>query len=367
MFAIAIALNTVSCGGNGEHSNKEVAATENAVKKNSDEIVLDDAKIKRLGIVSDSVRYTEFEQVIKVSGEIMPAQGASELIVAKSAGIVHFKPGMNEGVSVAKGAVIASISARGVVGGDANTEAAIAYKNAKAELDRLTPLYEEKLLSAKDYREAKQNFEMAENAFTGANAGSTASGTIAGVIDNVLVENGAFVEAGTPVASVSANRRLTLCAFLPQTYMDKVYSLTSANFILPYSKEVFVLKEMNGRRLTSSSGVALSNGYVKLNYEFDNNGKVAPGSFVDVYLLGDKKMATIVPVSALTEEQGEIYVYVEIHKGAYLKRPVKVGGTDGRNVEILSGLKEGEQVVVSGAIAVKLSANTSAIPHGHRH
>ncbi len=359
--------NLYGCGDNGEHKNKETEEAESAVPKCSDEIVLDAAKVKRLGIVADSVRYTTFEQVIKVSGEIMPAQGSSELIVAKSAGIVHFKSGINIGVGVAKGMVIASVSGKGVSGGDPTSEAAIAYKNAKAELERLTPLYEEKLVNAKDYREAKQNFEMAENAFLGTTAGSSAIGTITGVIDNILVENGAYVEAGTPIASISANRRLTLCAYLPQTYMDKVYSLNSANFVLPYSDKVYSLREMNGRRLTSSTGVAISNGYVKLNYEFDNNGKVVPGSFVDVYLLGEKRMATIVPVSALTEEQGEIYVYVQMHENAYVKREVKVGGSDGINVEILSGVAQGELVVVNGVIAVRLSSATAVIPSGHSH
>lgn len=367
MFAIAITCSLYGCGNDGGHETHEGVASEHEEKEHGDEIVLDEAKIKRLGIAADSVKYTSFEQVIKVSGEIMPAQGASELIVAKSAGIVHFKQGINVGVSVARGTVIASVSGRGISGGDQTSEAAIAYKNAKAELDRLTPLYEEKLVNAKDYREAKQNFEIAENAFIGSNAGSTATGSMAGVIDNIMVENGAFVEAGTPIASVSANRRLTLCAYLPQTYVDKVYTLNSANFVLPYSKEVFSLKEMNGRRLTSASGVAISNGYVKLNYEFDNNGKVVPGSFADVYLLGEKKMATIVPVSALTEEQGEIYVFVQVHHDAFMKRPVKVGGSDGQNVEILSGVKEGELVVVSGTIAVKLSSMVNSIPEGHHH
>ena len=45
---------------------------------------------------------------------------------------------------------------------------------------------------------------------------------------------------------------------------------------------------------------------------------------------------------------------------------MKLGESDGTRVEILSGLKSGEKVVIQGAIHVKLAASTMEIP-GHSH
>jgi multidrug efflux pump subunit AcrA (membrane-fusion protein) len=48
------------------------------------------------------------------------------------------------------------------------------------------------------------------------------------------------------------------------------------------------------------------------------------------------------------------------------KREVSLGQSDGINVPVLDGLREGEMVVTEGAIKVKL-ASISAAPAGHNH
>ena len=76
----------------------------------------------------------------------------------------------------------------------------------------------------------------------------------------------------------------------------------------------------------------------------------------------------MVPVSALTEEQGAYFVYVRMCEESYRKQPVSLGLSDGNRVEIVSGLEGGEQVVTEGAIYVKLASASNAIPaHTHNH
>ena len=75
-----------------------------------------------------------------------------------------------------------------------------------------------------------------------------------------------------------------------------------------------------------------------------------------------------VPASALTEEQGINFVYLRLDEEGYKKQEVKIGMSDGSRVEILSGLKEGDEVVTQGAIHVKLASASAAIPgHTHNH
>ena len=75
-----------------------------------------------------------------------------------------------------------------------------------------------------------------------------------------------------------------------------------------------------------------------------------------------------VPASALIEEQGQYSVYVRVHDDKYKKTPVKIGLNNGKAVQVLSGLHEGEEVVTEGAYQIKLASATNGIPaHTHSH
>ncbi|WP_418730004.1 efflux RND transporter periplasmic adaptor subunit, partial [Coprobacter fastidiosus] len=101
---------------------------------------------------------------------------------------------------------------------------------------------------------------------------------------------------------------------------------------------------------------------------FDNKGDIIPGSYVEVFLLsGNTNNVITVPVTALTEEQGSYFVYLQLDKEGYKKQEVTLGVNDGKEVQILAGIKPGDRVVTKGAYQVKLAANSSIIPEGHSH
>ena len=67
------------------------------------------------------------------------------------------------------------------------------------------------------------------------------------------------------------------------------------------------------------------------------------------------------------EEQGKYAVFVRESKEHFEKRPVAIGRTDGKRIEITSGLAKGEEVVTEGAVYVKLAGNSGVVPEGHHH
>ena len=74
------------------------------------------------------------------------------------------------------------------------------------------------------------------------------------------------------------------------------------------------------------------------------------------------------PRTALTEEQGSFFVYLQVHDDCYKKQLVNIGADNGEQVQILSGIHAGDRVVVNGAYQVKLAGATNAIPaHSHEH
>jgi multidrug efflux pump subunit AcrA (membrane-fusion protein) len=75
-----------------------------------------------------------------------------------------------------------------------------------------------------------------------------------------------------------------------------------------------------------------------------------------------------VPHTALTEEQGIYFVYVQLDEECYERREVKLGLDNGRDVQILSGVHAGERIVTQGAYHVRLASVSKAIPgHSHEH
>ena len=78
--------------------------------------------------------------------------------------------------------------------------------------------------------------------------------------------------------------------------------------------------------------------------------------------------ALAIPETALIEEQGVFYVYVQTAGESFQKREVKTGASDGKSIQILSGITAGERVVDKGAYQIKLATMSGTMPaHGHEH
>lgn len=77
--------------------------------------------------------------------------------------------------------------------------------------------------------------------------------------------------------------------------------------------------------------------------------------------VGERNNVVVVPLSAVKEEKGRKYVAVMIG-GKAQTVPVEAGLSDDDNIEILSGLREGDRIVVPAA--VKKTAGTSADRQG---
>lgn len=321
-------------------------------------IELADEQAERLGVKTDTVRPGDFSTVIPASGIIERSSANSATATAPTAGIVRFHRGVTAGTFVNKNARIASVDASAVSGGDSNRAARAALDAARREVERLAPLYKEKLATAAEYNAAVAALEEAQAAYSPAATGGRVTAPISGVITTMLAADGAYVQAGDPIARIDADRKLTLHAEVSADLYPELAGVTDARI------GDFTLCEHGGVK----TGVSAENGYACVYFTFDSDGRIAPGSGAPVYLLGAKRGGVIsVPLGAVTEQQGEHYVYLRHSAGHYEKIRVTLGATDGRRVEITSGLKGGEAVVTAGAITVRLAENSGSVPEGHSH
>lgn len=340
----------------------------------ADEIAFTAKQAAEAGMKIETARAAQFLNVIKTSGVIQTLPGDEQAIVATSAGIVSFvNASIAAGVPVRSGEAIVTISARNLQEGDPSLKAKIAFEVAQKEYQRAKGLVETKIISDKEFEQARLRYETAKAAYQGQASNVTAAGIrvtspMGGYIKNLLVGQGEYVSVGQPIATVTQNRRLQLRAEVSETYFGDLKNIRSANFKTAYESTTYKLSEMNGRLLSygkTSNGTSF---YIPVTFEFDNIGNVIPGSFTEVYLLSAPRGNVIsVPVSALTEEQGLNFVYIQIEPEAYIKREVVVGQNNGERAEIVKGLTGGEAVVVKGVTQVKLASASGAIPDGHNH
>ena len=88
----------------------------------------------------------------------------------------------------------------------------------------------------------------------------------------------------------------------------------------------------------------------KVRIQFANRGgRLKPGMFAEVLLSGAEVQALTVPTDAVLEAGTDQLVFVALGEGRFEPRPVKVGRRTRVEIEITSGLKEGEQVATGAA------------------
>ena len=341
---------------------------------NPDEIMLAPEKAKAAGVASEVIQPKTFRQVIKTSGEVQAAQGAESVVVANVAGVVSFQRAVTEGMQVGKGATIMTISASKLQDGDPAQRARIAYEAAKADYDRASRLVESQIVSQKEFNAIKEKYENAKLAYDAVAKNQTKGGVavaapIGGYIKNLLVKEGDYVAVGQPLATVTQNNRLFLRADVSERYYKYLNGISSANFKTPYDNQVYELEALNGKLLSVGKAAGSGSYYVPVTFSFDNKGEIIPGSFVEIFLLSQQQEnALVLPVEALTEEQGLYFVYLQNCEESYKKQEVKIGASNGVEVQILDGIHPGDKVVVKGAYHVKLASAGNALPaHSHEH
>lgn len=114
--------------------------------------------------------------------------------------------------------------------------------------------------------------------------------------------------------------------------------------------------------------MSAKSGYISIYFSLKNDGTLSSGAFAEICLIGNAKGDVItMPHSAISEQQGNYFVYVKSGQHSYQKRLVTLGLSDGILTEITSGLNDGDMAVVNGASIVKLAETSGAVPEGHSH
>lgn len=332
---------------------------------------------RAIDFATAEVHHSRFNGAVKVAARVAAAPENSTTIVATTAGRVQYSGDIVEGKKVESGEMLFILDGSNVTQNDAAVkfaEAESAYRVAKSEYERKKLLYNDNVASKKEleaaeaaYRSSEAHYKSMQRNFNGGNM--TLSAPRSGYISRLLVANGDYVEPGTPIAEVQSDGRKLISCEVPMRYAAQLQNIADANITLP-DGTTLTLQDAEGSIVAIGSA---ANGCTMLPVTLSAEKLPAlPGEVVTLYLISqteEGKECIAVPRSALIEEMGTYFVFVQHTPVEFEKREVKIGSTDGINTQIIKGLHCGERIVSRGAVSVKLSQGAAALdPHaGHVH
>ena len=360
----AISALTWSCShSHEEHGHTEAETHEHAPGV----IVLHEDAAARFGVKTDTIVPGPFHAVVKAAGQVTQSSGDDAIASTPTAGILRYAPGIEPGKTVTRGALIATIDASGISGGDANAAAKAALESAQAELARVEDLYTERLATQGELLAAQAEVAKAKAAFSPAAASGRVTAAITGTITALTAKEGEYVGDGSPIASLGKSDGSVLRVDLPRRYYSRAAEFTDLTADFP-AGTTFTVSDRGGRRTGSATSSAnAAGGYIPVYFTASGVGQPAGTPFT-AYLIGSEREGVItVPVSALSEQQGTFFVYLHTGGEHFAKQPVTIGESDGLRAEITGGLEPGSVVVTEGVSAVRLAETSAVAPQGHTH
>lgn len=328
---------------------------------------------------TEPCRKGAFGQVIKSVGQIIHTSSDNKIVSAKMSGMVSFPTNeFIDGKAVNAGETLFYIESEGLADNNMEVrykEAAGEYYRTKANYERKQVLAKDKIVSESDLLNAKTEFEAAEAIYKNlqknySKGRQAVKAPINGFIEQILVRNGEYVEAGQPLVSVSQNNKLFVKAEIQPKYYALLKEIQSANFRVMNSETVYSLEDLEGEVASYGKSAGLNNPLIPVIFQIKNKADFLPGSFLEVYIkTQDCQQAVTVPNTSIVEEMGNYFVYVQLTPELFEKREVKKGVTDGYRTQITEGLSGTERVVSKGAVWIKLAQSSGALDvhSGHVH
>lgn len=270
--------------------------------------------------------------------------------------VINFK----DGSAVAKGSLL--------VGLDAAMQSA-EYDQAKANLGlaqmnlkRSRELFEKKFVSQQALDNVEAALKVQEAALALAQAKlekMRIKAPFAGVVGIRNVSVGDYVKEGQELVNIEDISTLKIDFRLPESYLGQLkpgQSLEVSTDALPGRNFEARIEAINP--LVDTAGRAVS-----CRAHLSNaDGRLRPGMFVRVRLIFERRgNVLMVPEQAIVPDMQAPFVY-RVQDGKAVRVPVKTGLRRNAQVEIIDGLKSGDEIVVAGQMKLHDGVPVKAVP-----
>jgi cobalt-zinc-cadmium efflux system membrane fusion protein len=251
------------------------------------------------------------------------------------------------------------LAAIGVAATREVNEAETEYRNAKAEYDYQSGIQvtREQEQSVSELEQARATVARLTQSLTALGAAASGQGgtisvtsPISGTVIDRHISMGETVTEAKELMTVMNLANVIVEARIPESQAAKVRTQQRMIARIPGSPD----RAFEGYVQSVGDAVDPQSRTVQVRARVANLGTILKHEMaVEVRLVtGGKKGALMVPATALVDDEGVKVVYVK-EGNRYERRPVSVGSVTYQYAEILSGIEEGEQVVISGAYQLR--------------
>jgi membrane fusion protein (multidrug efflux system) len=253
---------------------------------------------------------------------------------------------VQEGEAVEKGQVLIQLDDRDYKARLSRIEAN--YQLAKLEYERTSALVRKKVMSPAELDKIStqlKDLEAQVNEVQLALNRTQIISPICCLLNETKANRGDFVGVGDPVARILQLDPVKVTVGVPESDVAAVFDLTEAEVII----EALNKRRVKGTKVFLSRMPRTLARLYDLELMVPNpDGKILPGMFVRVDLVkAVYRQALSVPLYAVITQADRSFVYVE-ENGRARRRDVELGILVGWEVQVASGLKQGERVIIVG-------------------
>jgi membrane fusion protein, multidrug efflux system len=255
---------------------------------------------------------------------------------------------VQEGDRVRRGAVLARMDARELVAQLASAEATLEV--AKAAYERAEQLRERRVITLPEYERERTGYAAARaqvDQLRTRVSYATVTAPVDGVVTEKRVESGDVVGNQARLFSVADVSEIVARVGVSELDIVELQQGDRVSITL----DAFPNRQLNGRirRVFPSADPTTRLVPVEVSFDAQSAQLARPGFLARVtFDLATSNDVLLLPVAAVLGAQGSQAVFVVDEDGVATRRAVYTGLTSQGRVEIVSGLTEGEQVVVIG-------------------
>lgn len=342
-----------------------------------DRVTVTDEQLRHNGIALATAGPARIAATLQLLGEVKLNQDRAVVVTPRLAGLVEAVR-VNAGDRVQRGQVLAVISSPALA--DQRSELLAAAKRlalARTTHEREKKLWEDKISAEQDYLAARQAMHEAEIAVEAARQKLAALGASAGDSQGLTRH-----EIRAPIAGVIVDKKISVGEALKED--APIFQLADLSSVwveltVP-AKDLNQLQEGMAAQVKATAFEA--QGEARLSYVGALVGEQSRSATARLVLANPKGLwRPGLPVTVdLSANAADVAVAVEAEavqtlRGAtvvfgrygqqFEARPLTLGRSDGRNVEVLKGLDAGERYAAKNSFLVKADIGKAGAEHEH--
>ena len=330
------------------------------------QVVISTQKVQKLGVRVEPAQLRSLDRLVRASGRIEPDERRISMISPKFEGYVERLFVNVTGQAVAKGQPLFEVYSPELV--SVQREYAIAVQGAVSLKGADSPAQLGMGRLVESSLQRLKNWDISEEQIKALMASGETKRTmtfrspVSGIVTEKKAVQGMRFMPGEALYQVSDLSTVWVIADVFEQDLGLVRNGATANI----SISAFPEKKFAGAVTYVYPTLKAETRTVPVRIELANPGLlIKPGMFAQVELqVAAKAKGVSVPVSAVIDSGTRQIVLVQIKEGRFEPREVKTGARSDTYIEILSGVKEGEQVVVAANFLIDAESNLKAAVGG---